>query len=383
MKSRLFHLVTALSLSLLMPPLAHSSTVRFDPEPPPPPSAEERELDGKEKQKSDDDALKAAEKANKDKEAKKVSKAARIAVLNFGPPSQWQDKAGKTVGEHIVAQAWNEAFDMLVKDNVDIVVVRVNSDGGLGLEVARFHDVLRKYRTKFRTVAWIESAISAAAMAPWVLQEFYMMPQGNIGACTGHYGGRAAVEGVPLEQALIQMEQASKVASRDPKIMRSMQVEEPLSAIIDANGNVKWFQDVSGEVVNQPGHILTFNSRDAVKYKFALGIASNLDELAKAMGVAEWEPAGKSAEKYIDTSLIENTKAEKDLPTIMDKYTVCVAGAQALADRASRQVEVGRAKRFLNDLERIVKKNKNFGLLNNLTPDWFRDQEDLLKWLLK
>ena len=47
-------------------------------------------------------------------------------------------------------------------------------------------DVIHEqYKKKFRTVAWIDSAISAAAMTAHCLEEIYFTPQGNYGAARG------------------------------------------------------------------------------------------------------------------------------------------------------------------------------------------------------
>src|SRR5690606_38032767 len=130
----------------------------------------------------------------------------RIAILNFGPPSSWQNEVDSTVGIQISADAWKRAVPLLEKDNVTDVIVRINSGGGLLAELGKFNEVYEKeYKPRFRTVAWIESAISCAAMSPWVLEEFYFLPEGNIGACTGWSGRLSAVKGLELEMVLLQM----------------------------------------------------------------------------------------------------------------------------------------------------------------------------------
>jgi len=71
-------------------------------------------------------------------------KATRVAIMNFGPPSSWQGKTENTVGIEISAQAWKDAVPLLEKDGVQVVVVRINSGGGLANEVPKFHDVYEK-----------------------------------------------------------------------------------------------------------------------------------------------------------------------------------------------------------------------------------------------
>ena len=144
-----------------------------------------------------------AKKTDAKKDEPKHSGATRVAILNFGCPSEWQGKYGDMVGLQVNADSFRRAIPLLEKDHTDLVVIRVKSGGGALSELAKFHEVFEKeYKPKFRVVAWIESAISAAAMSPWVIEEMYFYPQGNIGACTGWHGDLVAVKGMQLEMIL-------------------------------------------------------------------------------------------------------------------------------------------------------------------------------------
>ncbi len=314
-----------------------------------------------------------------------VGRATRVAVLNFGPPSDWQGSAGNMVGTVANAKAWKEAVPLLKKDKVDVVIVRINSGGGLALEVPRFNEVFEKdYKPNFRTVAWVESAISAAAMSPYVLEEFYFMPEGNLGACTAWSGQLNAAKGVQLEIFLHMMEKASALGKRDPKIMRAMQIEEPLTANIDENGDVTFFQNESGAIrLNPPEQILTLNATDALKVKFSLGTAATKEELVKVMGLTEYEFAGLEASKFIDQNMRGNDRAEKRFKDFYAKYAQSVSAAQGITDRDLRRREIGVARRHLAEIRAAVRINANFALLNNLPDNWFEEQEDLLKQLAK
>ncbi len=327
----------------------------------------------------------------KDDEAKKAATprrpktpgVTRVAILNFGPPSDWQGSAGNMVGTVINAAAWEKAIPLLEKDGVEVVVVRINSGGGLTLELPRFNKVFEeKYKPKFRTVGWVESAISCAAMSPYVLREFYFMPEGNFGACTEWSGDLVASKDNRLSDVLFYMEKTSALAGRDPKIMRAMQIQEPLSADIDEAGNVTFHQNTSGKyLINPEKRVLTLNAVNAAQIKFSLGTAATKEELAKAMGLGEVEWGGKEASDFIDRNMRENDKGEKRFATIYQKYTLCVEGAGKV--QAGRQAEVGVAKRYLEEMRQISKLNENIALMAGTSPEWFRKQDALLKDLLK
>ncbi|MGQ0627843.1 MAG: hypothetical protein ACT4PL_07055 [Phycisphaerales bacterium] len=309
----------------------------------------------------------------------------KIAILNFGPPSDWQGKAGNMVGTVVNAKAWGEAIPLLEKDGVTDVVVRINSGGGLVVEMVPFNKVFQEgYKAKFRTVAWVESAISCAAMSPWVLEEFYFFPNGNIGACTAFGGPLIAVKGEGLEKIKIDMENASRQANRSPFIMHAMQVAVPLSCNIDENGAVTWFQDSSGTYqVNPAGRILTLTANEAMKYKFGRGIAATPDELAKAMGYTEFTFGGLAATKFINDNMVENDTYEKKFVDFYRKYAMCVGAAEQLRERDRRMPEIGLARRHLDEMRRAVRVNPNISLMNGIPGEWFKQQDELLKELSK
>jgi hypothetical protein len=310
----------------------------------------------------------------------------RIAILNFGPPSSWHDEVDSTVGIQINAHAWAEAVKLLEKDKVNIVVVRINSGGGLLAEMEPFQNLFEKvYKKKFRTVGWVESAISCAAMSPYALEEFYFMPNGSLGACTAWGGALQNVEGPELEMIIAQMERVSGWANRSPAIMRSMQVQVPLSATIDEKtGEVTWFQDTSGQyLLNRPGQIFTFTANDAVKFKFARGIAATRDELARVMGINEPVWAGDEAIRFLDQNMRETDKTEKRWQVKYREFELHYAYAEQAQDRTDRGKFAGRALQAIKELRQMFATNPNFGRMNNINEEWFRVREDAIKKLLR
>lgn len=309
--------------------------------------------------------------------------AKRIAILNFGPPSDWQGSSGDMVGVQISVEGFRKAIPILEKAKAEVVVIRVNSGGGYLLELDRFHEVLEKeYKPRFTVVAWIESAISAAAMSPWVIEDMYFFPNGNIGGCTGWSGDMKAVAGIGLEAVLYQMEVASRKGKRDPKIMRAMQIQEPLSYDIDENGNVLWRQDELGQhVLNKAKRVYTMTASEAIASKFGKGIASNKEELAKAMGFSEVEWVAEDATAFVDKNIRENDRVEKSTGEVFSKYQTAIQAAQAVTDRERRGAQLAIAKRHLAELRRMVKVNPNFEFHLGIPPQWFTAQDELIKRL--
>jgi hypothetical protein len=341
--------------------------------------------------KEGDKALASA--ATPEPEKKAMPGVPRAAIVSLGV----EDK--EMVGQYITADSLERCIPLLEKEHVDIVVLRINSGGGALLEIQKLSDVIEfKLKPKFRTVAWIEHAISAAAMTAHCMEEIYMMPGASYGACTGWSGQLVAVKGRQLQEILYMMEKISARGKHDPKIMRSMQIMDPLSCSIDENGDVHWYQNLEGQyIVNPEERILCFNSQDAMKYKFAKGIAATYEELGKAMGYAEVQWVGKmvpgtpypvcEAEMEMRRFRDQTEKDQKSL----NEYALEYRGSIGIAQ--SRPVEdrgpfVNKARQALDKIKRMVKNNHNMALfVLNMLPeqyrDWVDEQEEILRKLMK
>ncbi len=317
------------------------------------------------------------------------------------------------VGMYMTGNSIEQCIPLLEEEKVDIVVLRIKSGGGYLLEIQKLSDVIHnKLKKKFRVVAWIESAISAAAMTAHCVEEIYFMPQANYGACTGFGGGQIAVKGRDLEEVLQMMEKISARGGYDPKIMRAMQisakdeesgplgVEPPygaLSCTIDsATGKVTYYQDAtSGEIVLNPRAVavLTLNSQDAMKIKFAKGIAATTEELGKAMGLSEVEWVGKidplhkypisKAEEHMLAFREKTKKDEMGFNRYVGVYQNALALAQAQQDKTERGKFINKAREALNQIRSMVKNNPNFALFTwGGVPQfnkWVEEQEKLIK----
>ena len=289
-------------------------------------------------------------------------------------------------------------------DGSGIVVFKINSGGGLLLEIQKLSDVIQnEYKPRFRVVSWIESAISAAAMTSHCVEEIYFLPEGNYGACTGWSGALSAVKGRGYEQVLYQMELISDRGGYDHQIMKAMQGHPhrdesyPLSASIDENGTVHWYQNTDGDhVINPPGEVLTFNSVVAERFGFSKGTARNLEELTEALREKEIEWVGRPREGLIypvsraEAKMIrfreQVTEDEARFNEYYAKYAIAVEAA-AGAPAESRGALAGRARRHLRNIVRMFELHPNLALMrfNGQEPfeNWVADQEELIRRILR
>lgn len=300
-----------------------------------------------------------------------------------------------TVGMEFASKPLEDAIPWLEENQVDVVVLKINSGGGYLLEIENMHKVLvDKYKKKFRTVAWIESAISAAAMSSHVLEEIYFMSDGNYGACTGWFGALQAVEGYDLQKVLYMMEKASAEGKKDHKIMRSMQIEEPLSYNRDANGDITWYNTEEGKyLVNPTGRILTFDATQAESCGFSRGKADSLKELEALLGYPEvnWLGRHVNGEIFPLSQVEDNMRtwrasvsdANERLGEYRTKYELAKANAASSQDIDQRGAFVGLARQHLGVLRRICREHPNIAFFTGLNEEWFRQEEKILRDLLR
>lgn len=333
----------------------------------------------------------------------------RAAVITFGDEAN-----GHMVGIYCTADSFRRALKFLEDEKVNTVIVRFHSGGGALIEIQKLSDIFEKeYKSKFRLVAWIDSAISAAAMSAHCFEEIYFTPQGNYGACTGFSGNGVAVKGRDLEEVLYMMEGISDRGGYDKLIMRAMQISSApeecaplgigsktgaLSATINpTTGEVKYFNDSSGEIVLNPRggvNILTFNANDALKVKFSKGTAGTLDELAKAMSLTEVEWIGRKDPRFVypvckaEEFMINFRKKTKDDETNLNRYFNNYGNAAGAAAQ-SNDIEtaskfLGKARQALEQIKSVVRNNPNLMLLNVFGSEerykqWIEEQEKTLK----
>lgn len=357
------------------------------------------------------DAAPAADAPAKPEDAKdvvkdpgtKTSGAPKAVILTLGELPE-RNMVGLFTNAKPLMDAIPTLEEELGKDGSGVVILRLRTYGGMVIEINKLHKViLDELKPRFRTAGWIEIAISAGAATSQVLDELYFTTPGIYGAAVGFSsqgGVMKAMSGRSFEEFLFYMEQMSAKGGRAPEIFHAMQDTVPLSCTIDENGDVKWYQDeTSGKfLVNPADKVLTFNSTDAIKYKFARAVVDDYRDLPKAMGYQElsfvgkkvngydW-PVSKSEEiqlRYRGKVFDDQTKTN----AYLTDYQGSIQQAQAAAEKADKAKFVGRARNALGSIKSMVKNNPNFALtifsqLPEDWPTWIEEQEKILRDLMR
>ncbi|MSR44124.1 MAG: hypothetical protein EXS15_02035 [Phycisphaerales bacterium] len=165
-----------------------------------------------------------------------------------------------------------------------VIVLRINSNGGLVIEGDKISDSLMRIKNKHRLVAWIEKAISGGAFAALHADEMYFMPEAALGSIT-MLSGRTEVTEV-REDWKERVAQVCAMGGRDPLIGPAMVHSEVELSYDKVGDKVTFYPDVKHEfILSRADENLDFSAKSAEHCGFSEGTASTEAELFAALGV--------------------------------------------------------------------------------------------------
>ncbi|HAW96770.1 MAG: hypothetical protein CMJ33_05500 [Phycisphaerae bacterium] len=171
-----------------------------------------------------------------------------------------------------------------------IIVLRVNSPGGLVAEADRISETLLDLGTRHTLVAWVQSAISAAAYTSLHCRKIYFMKTGNLGSAT-MFAGQTAISGQTLAAWVKKFGDIAEEHGHSRELVEAMITNGELCSYDpgDDENPPRIYGTLEGEVdLSNENQNLTINATDAVACGFADGIADNEEELAAMLGLPHW-----------------------------------------------------------------------------------------------
>ncbi len=172
-----------------------------------------------------------------------------------------------------------------------IIVLDIDSGGGMVYVWDRIRDEIMELRKRHRVVAWIRSAISAAASTAMCCHEIYFRSTGGLGSCTMWSGNMQAAPPGQQERWIWELEQVLTRGGRSPLFAGAMtRPNRHLSYDRDEEtGEVTLYSDGSGATpLVDFGDTLTLTADQAIDSGFGDGIADTEAELATLLDLPEW-----------------------------------------------------------------------------------------------
>jgi len=194
------------------------------------------------------------------------------------------------LGETAFASAVTEAGQMADADGPgQIIVLEIDSSGGLVSELYKFVDAIRAVRERHRVVAWVRQAISGAAVTSMQCNEIYFRSMGAVGAAT-MIRGRESADG-ETDKFLADLGDIIEKNGRPRSVFEAMvKAKAVLTYTKDPATGKSTFHDkitgLPGEVVlSDEKDNLTFNASNALDCGFSKGTADSLEQLAPLLGL--------------------------------------------------------------------------------------------------
>ncbi len=270
----------------------------------------------------------------------------RVAIVTLGEPGL------DVIGPHVNAAQLRLAMAMITpQDGPDVLVLRINSAGGMLAEAPRLSDLIHdELKPKMRVVVWVDRALSAAALVALTSEEIVMTPGGTLGAVVTtvkREGQTVALTGDDLSTALQVGAEVARRGKHEARVVRAMQMPDALSVDRSESGERTFRSDEGGsEIVNPEGSILTLNATTAESLGVSLGTASTPNELMTLLGIQRWRDVGTRADDEMRSGRRNVGKALEEISRYRqtrEKALREVRGAQTPEERRDAMTRAARA----------------------------------------
>jgi hypothetical protein len=200
-----------------------------------------------------------------------------------------------------------------------IIVLEINSPGGLVMEGDKIHETLMEVKKRHRIIAWIKKAISAGAFTALHCDEIYFMKVGAMGSAV-MFAGQTSISGPQLDAWVKDFGDVAEAGGRS-RIPAECMVTRTKMASYDKDpetGKVTWYPDMRGEYdISDDTQVLTINAEQAMDSQFIDGIADTEEELAVLLDLPEWHEINDEGRR-IHKRWTDNVEAcKREVPRIM------------------------------------------------------------------
>ncbi len=200
-----------------------------------------------------------------------------------------------------------------------IIVLEINSPGGLVMEGDKIHETLMEVKKRHRIIAWIKKAISAGAFTALHCDEIYFMRVGAMGSAV-MFAGQTSISGPQLDAWVKDFGDVAEAGGRSRIPAECMVTRTKMASYSKdpETGKVTWYPDMSGDhAISDDTQVLTLNAEQAMDSEFIDGIADTVEELAVLLDLPEWHEINDEGRR-IHKRWTDNVEAcKRDVPRIM------------------------------------------------------------------
>lgn len=270
------------------------------------------------------------------------------------------------VGSTILASALEKSLADAVKRKPTVVVLDIDSPGGLVDEAKKITRVLHRYNKQLRIIALTDQDLSAAAILTLSVKEIYVKSSSTIGAATSYRPTQLTLP-PKLEE---KMQSAWRAVARnsaeegghEPMLAEAM-IDNDLELHLDTVNGKPVIREGPGErTLCRKGKILTLSSHEAVACGLAADEADDLDELSKALKLDNWTEC-----KGLGTLLAEYLpKRDREFKKVEEQTLAEFKQNCARAQQSAPSVETSRL--LVQGQQRYVRIGNQMRLIQSVPP---------------
>ena len=198
-------------------------------------------------------------------------------------------EVGRTVTTDLLERSLADA----AKRNPTVVVLDVDSPGGLIAEVEPILDSMRMHGKSLRFVVYVRKhAISSAAIMSLGAKDIYMHPSGLIGAATAF---KISEKGTPMDisekfQSIWRaMARRAAEQGEHSRLLAEAMIDRSLQLHWIRQGGKKLVKEGAGDnVICRKDRLLTLTAGESEACGLSSGTVEGYGELAKKMGLTGW-----------------------------------------------------------------------------------------------
>ena len=206
------------------------------------------------------------------------------------------------IGLHFTADFLKTCLDQIDRNKPDIIILKINSPGGSVAETEKIIELLTT-RTKVRTVAYVERAISAAAIISLSCKEIYVDQRAVIG---GAYAYTTNSWNMPAEigEKMQSIWRASCRSAAELGGHQSIIAESMIDKDIELSLGEKDGRPIvvegsePGKAFKRKGKILTMTASEAVACGLAESTTTTWEDFRAKLGVKAWKEDAVAVRLY-------------------------------------------------------------------------------------
>ena len=213
-------------------------------------------------------------------------------IITYDKPTYYVIPLKGEVGNTILASLLAKSLEDAVRRKPDVVILEVDSPGGLVQEAGKIVDVIRKYNSRVRMVVFTDQALSAAAIFSLATKEIYMKSSGLIGAATAYQPTQLWLP-KDIEEKMQSVwrataRSAAETGGHNPLLAEAM-IDRQLAIHVVTDGDQKVVKQGRGkQIVSKKGQLLTLTASEAVQCGLSAGTAETFHGLGALLEFPEW-----------------------------------------------------------------------------------------------